>query len=87
MQLDALHFTPWLSLGGGVLIGLAAAWLIAFNGRIAGISGIVGGLFTAGAAERDWRAAFVAGLIAAPLMMRIAGAAVTPQVDAGWGEL
>ncbi|MGY6242728.1 YeeE/YedE family protein [Burkholderia ambifaria] len=87
MQLDALHFTPWLSLGGGVLIGLAAAWLVAFNGRIAGISGIVGGLFTAGAAERDWRAAFVAGLIAAPLMMRIAGAAVTPQVDARWGEL
>ncbi|WP_175759994.1 YeeE/YedE family protein [Burkholderia ambifaria] len=87
MQLDALHFTPWLSLAGGVLIGLAAAWLVAFNGRIAGISGIVGGLFTAGAAERDWRAAFVAGLIAAPLMMRIADVAVTPQVDAGWGEL
>ena len=87
MQLDALHFTPWLSLAGGVLVGLAAAWLMAFNGRIAGISGIVGGLFTAGAAERDWRAAFVAGLIAAPLMMRIAGAAVMPQVDAGWGAL
>ncbi|MGN7980275.1 YeeE/YedE family protein [Burkholderia sp. 22313] len=87
MQLDALHFTPWLSLAGGVLIGLAAAWLIAFNGRIAGISGIVGGLFTAGAAERGWRAAFVAGLIAAPLMMRIAGAAAMPQVDAGWGAL
>ncbi|RQS17168.1 YeeE/YedE family protein [Burkholderia sp. Bp8998] len=87
MQLDALHFTPWLSLAGGVLIGLAAAWLVAFNGRIAGISGIVGGLFTAGGAERDWRVAFVAGLIAAPLMMRIAGAAVTPRVDAGWGAL
>jgi len=87
MQLDALHFTPWLSLAGGVLIGLAAAWLVAFNGRIAGISGIVGGLFMAGAAERDWRAAFVAGLIAAPLMMRSAGAAAMPQVDAGWGAL
>lgn len=87
MQVDALHFTPWLSLAGGVLIGFAAAWLMAFNGRIAGISGIVGGLFTAGATERDWRAAFVAGLIAAPLMIRVAGAAVTPQVDAGWGEL
>ncbi|AOJ89140.1 YeeE/YedE [Burkholderia sp. MSMB0856] len=87
MQLDVLHFTPWLSLAGGVLIGLAAAWLVAFNGRIAGISGIVGGLFTAGAAERDWRAAFVAGLIAAPLMMHIAGVAAAPQVDAGWGEL
>ena len=87
MQLDVLHFTPWLSLAGGVLIGLAAAWLVAFNGRIAGISGIVGGLFTAGAAERDWRAAFVAGLIAVPLLMRIAGVAAAPQVDAGWGEL
>ncbi|KVV51686.1 YeeE/YedE [Burkholderia territorii] len=87
MQVDVLHFTPWLSLAGGVLIGLAAAWLIAFNGRIAGISGIVGGSFTAGAAERSWRAAFVGGMIAAPLMMRIVGAAVTPQVDAGWGGL
>ncbi|AXK62266.1 YeeE/YedE family protein [Burkholderia sp. IDO3] len=87
MQLDALHFTPWLSLAGGVLIGLAAAWLVAFNGRIAGISGIVGGLFTARGEERDWRAAFVAGLIAAPLAMRIAGAGVTLRIDAGWGEL
>ncbi|WP_193100762.1 YeeE/YedE family protein [Burkholderia sp. Z1] len=87
MQLDAIHFTPWLSLAGGVLIGLAAAWLVAFNGRIAGISGIVGGLFTAGAGERDWRVAFVAGLIAAPLAMRAAGAGLTPQVDAGWFDL
>ena len=47
MNIDTLHFTPWLSLAGGVLIGLAAAWLVAFNGRIAGISGIVGGLPTA----------------------------------------
>lgn len=87
MQLDAIHFTPWLSLAGGVLIGLAAAWLVGFNGRIAGISGIVGGLFAAGSGERDWRVAFVAGLIAAPLAMRAAGAGLTPQVDAGWPEL
>ncbi|VWC19888.1 YeeE/YedE family protein [Burkholderia lata] len=87
MQLDALHFTPWLSLAGGVLIGLAAAWLVAFNGRIAGISGIVGGLLTARAGERNWRAAFVAGLIAAPLVMYVAGNSLTPQVDAGWVEL
>ncbi|WP_321782650.1 YeeE/YedE family protein [Burkholderia pyrrocinia] len=87
MQLDALHFTPWLSLAGGVLIGLAAAWLVAFNGRIAGISGIVGGLLTAGSGERDWRVAFVAGMIAAPLAMRAAGAGLMPQVDASWPEL
>jgi uncharacterized protein len=87
MQLDALHFTPWLSLAGGVLIGLAAAWLVAFNGRIAGISGIVGGLLDARAGERDWRAAFVAGLIVAPIAMQVAGNRLTPQVDAGWVEL
>ncbi|KWU23929.1 YeeE/YedE family protein [Burkholderia cenocepacia] len=87
MQVDALHFTPWLSLAGGVLIGLAAAWLVAFNGRIAGISGIVGSLPTAGGAERGWRAAFVAGLIAAPVAMRFVGSDLTPQVDANWPEL
>lgn len=64
MQIDTFHFTPALSLAGGVLIGLAAAWLVAFNGRIAGISGIVGGLLTArgggaGDAARGF-AAFVA---------------------------
>ncbi|MEK2604596.1 YeeE/YedE family protein [Burkholderia arboris] len=87
MQIDALHFTPWLSLAGGVLIGLAAAWLVAFNGRIAGISGIVGGLLTAGGGERDWRMAFVGGMIVAPVLMRVAGAGLTPQVNASWFEL
>ncbi|MBN3566379.1 YeeE/YedE family protein [Burkholderia cenocepacia] len=87
MQVDALHFTPWLSLAGGALIGLAAAWLVAFNGRIAGISGIVGGLLTAGGAERRWRVAFIVGMIAAPVAMRFVGSGLTPQVDAGWPEL
>ncbi|WP_010099124.1 YeeE/YedE family protein [Burkholderia ubonensis] len=84
MQLDAVHFTPWLSLGGGVLIGLAAAGFVAFNGRVAGISGIVGGLLARRADGRDWRLAFVAGLIVAPLMLRAAGIGATPQVDASW---
>ncbi|MGC3963940.1 MAG: hypothetical protein QM803_11615 [Rhodocyclaceae bacterium] len=44
MNIDTLHFTPWLSLAGGALIGLAAATLILGSGRIAGISGIAGGL-------------------------------------------
>jgi uncharacterized membrane protein YedE/YeeE len=87
MQLDALHFTPRRSQAAGVLLRLAAAGLVAFNGRIAGISGIVGGLLTARAGERNWRAAFVAGLIAAPLVMQVAGSRLTPQVDAGWVEL
>ena len=45
MAIDWLNFTPWTSLAGGLLIGLAVAILLLFNGRIAGISGILGGLF------------------------------------------
>lgn len=54
MHIDWEHFTPAWSLAGGLLIGLAAAILILFNGRIAGISGIVGGLLRAGVGERGW---------------------------------
>ncbi|MGU7772136.1 YeeE/YedE family protein [Burkholderia sp. MR1-5-21] len=84
MQLDMTHFTPWLSLAGGVLIGLAAAWLVAFNGRVAGISGIVGGLLARRPDGRDWRLAFIAGLIVAPIGLRLAGIGAMPQVDASW---
>lgn len=61
------HFTPVSSAAGGALIGLAAALLWVANGRIAGISGIVGGLIGATVRELGWRAAFLIGLIAAPL--------------------
>lgn len=60
-------FTPYASLAGGLLIGLAAAMLLLFNGRIAGISGIVGGLLQGGT-DRIWRLAFVAGLLLAPAL-------------------
>ena len=53
----------WMALGGGALIGLSAAALMLFNGRIAGISGIFGGLVMPRAHEVAWRAAFVAGLV------------------------
>lgn len=60
---------PWvLSLLGGILIGLAAVWLMAMLGRIAGISGIAGGLLQ-GASDWPWRAAFVAGLVISPLCL------------------
>ena len=59
------NFTPVSALSGGVLIGLASVWLLAANGRIAGVSGILHGLFAQPPGERLWRAAFVAGLIAA----------------------
>ena len=60
-------FTPWTALAGGLLIGLATALLVLFNGRIAGISGIVGGLLRPVRGDIRWRIAFVAGLVAAPL--------------------
>ena len=59
MTIDWSHFTPWSSLAGGVLIGLAAAMLVLLNGRIAGISGIVGGLVAARRGDTGWRVAFV----------------------------
>lgn len=67
MHIAWSSFTPWASLAGGVLIGLAAALLVLFNGRIAGISGIVGGLLRPVRGDVTWRAAFVAGLVLAPL--------------------
>ncbi len=59
----ATPFTPWPALAGGVLIGLAALLMMAANGRIAGISGIVGNVWGARGEELAWRLAFVAGLL------------------------
>lgn len=76
-------FTPWTSLSGGALIGLAAALLVLGSGRIAGISGIVGGLFRPAAGEWPWRVAFLAGLIAAPMAWALFGALPAVQPQAG----
>jgi uncharacterized membrane protein YedE/YeeE len=62
------NFTPISALLGGALIGLSAALLMLLTGRIAGISGIFSGCLTLGASDRGWRLAFIAGLIAAPLL-------------------
>lgn len=66
MTLDWANFTPWSSLAGGMLIGLAAATLLIFNGRIAGISGIVSGWLQH--TRSGWRLAFLAGLIITPVL-------------------
>ena len=87
MTLDWIHFTPWSSLAGGMLIGLAAALLILFNGRIAGISGILGGLLPPTPGDAAWRALFLLGLVLAPF----AWGAVRPlpllHIEAGHGLL
>ncbi|MES2602143.1 MAG: YeeE/YedE family protein [Pseudomonadota bacterium] len=73
------NLTPLSGLLGGALIGLAAAMLMLLTGRIAGISGIFGGLLVPGAKDRDCRIAFVAGLIAAPLIASFVTGAALPS--------
>ena len=63
------HFTPVSAIIGGALIGIAAAMMLVLNGRIAGVSGIVGSLLKPADGERGWRMAFVAGLVAGPLLV------------------
>jgi uncharacterized membrane protein YedE/YeeE len=68
MNIDTLAFTPGAALAGGLLIGLAAAVFVLFNGRIAGISGILGGLIKPRSGDIGWRLAFTGGLIGAPVI-------------------
>ena len=83
MSLDWTHFTPWSSVGGGALIGLAAALCLVLNGRIAGISGILGGLLKPVSGDIAWRVAFVLGLVGAPLVYGLFAGLPVPQIDAG----
>ena len=69
MTIDWNHFTPWASLGGGVLLGLASALFVLFNGRILGISGILGGLLVAKPGDANWRLAFLIGMLVAPVTL------------------
>jgi uncharacterized membrane protein YedE/YeeE len=83
MNLDILHFTPGMSLLGGLLIGTASALFILANGRIAGISGILGGLLRPTSGDVLWRLAFLLGLIVAPAVLAAFVAPVIPTIDAG----
>ena len=87
MVIDWIHFTPWASLAGGLLIGLAAAMLVLLNGRITGIGDMVGGLLAPRGADIAWRLAFVLGLFAAPAVMLLPGQSLSPRIDAGFGTL
>lgn len=87
MTIDWPSFTPVSALGGGLLIGLAASCLLLFNGRIAGISGIVAGVLRPQRGETTWRIAFIAGLLLAPLVWQAAVDLPASQLDAGSGQL
>lgn len=87
------EFTPWASLAGGVLIGLSAVMVMRVFGRIAGISGITSGFLgtlvpmTGAPRDRDWRLAFLLGLIAAPLLVMLLGGRVVQSVPGNLGGM
>lgn len=81
------HFTPWSALAGGILIGLAAASFLLLNGRIAGISGILGGLLSPSRGDIAWRIAFLVGLIGAPAVWWLGGEWPAIRIEAGYPAL
>jgi uncharacterized protein len=81
------EFTPWSALAGGMLIGLAAAMFVLLNGRIAGISGVIGGLFKPVKGDVAWRAMFVLGLVGSPWLYGLLAALPQPRIDASFAAL
>jgi uncharacterized protein len=70
-------FTPYSSLFGGILIGVGAVFLMAFNGRIAGMTAMLGGVLDPQGPDSPWRLAFLAGAIVSPLLAGLLGAEFT----------
>ncbi|TFW33718.1 YeeE/YedE family protein [Massilia horti] len=87
MHIDWTHFTPWTSFAGGLLIGLSAALFVLLSGRIAGISGILGGLLRPARGDLGWRIAFLLGLVLAPLAYALVHRLPDTRFDAGSGTL
>ena len=90
MTIDWANFTPWASLAGGILLGLASAFFILVNGRVLGISGILGGLLPPKLGDTGWRVAFVLGMLVAPLVLGLLapeGFAQAPRIDAGFATI
>jgi hypothetical protein len=81
MMIDWTHFTPLESAIGGVVIGAAASMLILFCGRVAGISGILGGVLSRANNDKGWRIAFLLGMVLSPVLWRLV--APLPAVSIG----
>ncbi len=87
-MIDWVHFTPGNSLMGGLLLGLSSALFILLNGRVLGISGILGGLIPPKRGDSAWRISFFLGMIASPFLFSLlapSGLAFPPRIDAGYG--
>jgi uncharacterized membrane protein YedE/YeeE len=87
MDIDWNAFTPGAALMGGALIGLAAALFALFNGRIAGISGILGGLLQPKPGDVSWRITFIAGLVLAPFVYQLFEPLPELRIDASTATL
>lgn len=87
MSIDWQHFTPGSALAGGLMIGAAAALFILVNGRILGISGILGGLLRPRAGDIAWRACFLLGMLSAPVLYQAVAGSVPMRIDSSWGML
>lgn len=87
MHVDWSVFSPATGITGGVLIGIAVAMFVLLNGRVAGISGIVGGLLNPQRGDIGWRAAFIVGLLVAPLFYLAFSALPSVRIDASWGAI
>ncbi|MDA5499074.1 YeeE/YedE family protein [Yersinia aleksiciae] len=83
MTIDWANFTPYSALAGGALLGIAVTVLWLWNGRIAGISGILGGLLQPKTGDVAWRAAFIIGLIISPLAYSRFTELPRIEIDAG----
>lgn len=84
MTIDWTHFTPWTALAGGILLGIASAAFILVNGRVLGISGILGGLLMPKRSDASWRVFFLLGLLLAPatLSLLAPGLISAPRIEA-----
>ena len=87
MSVDWNAFTPGSAVAGGLLIGIATAMFVLLNGRIAGVSGVLGALLKPVRGDVAWRVAFIVGLIVAPLVFMSFGAWPRLKIDAGFAAL
>jgi uncharacterized membrane protein YedE/YeeE len=83
MSIDFAHFTPWASLVGGLLLGLSAAMFVLLNGRVVGISGILGGLVRPREGDSAWRVAFLLGMLVAPAAWGLFAPPPVARIEAG----
>jgi uncharacterized protein len=89
MTIDWIHFTPWTSLAGGALLGIASAAFILVSGRVLGISGILGGLLMPKRDDPSWRVSLLLGMVLAPVTLSLLAPDLisAPRIEAGSGTI